>query len=139
MDKELEILEKKVTYMKKWFIWTAILSALAFVALFFIRGGVKGILEPTLGGEIMKYIFSWAWVTAILEVLVYTLAQVAYHWSNSYKTKYGKGWFWQGIKEDFLYLKAQTTWKSVGRVVAWFVGFFAVVALVIYLLEKIVP
>ena len=139
MDKELELLEKKVIYMKKWFIWTAILSALAFVVLFFIRGGAKGILEPTLGGEIMKYVFGWVWVTVVLEVLIYTIAQFIYHWKEDYKEKYGKHWFREGAKKDWQYIKSQTTWKSVGRIVAWFIGFFAVVALVIYLLEKIVP
>ena len=124
-------MEDKLTFMKRAAIWTAVLSAIAFVFV--------GIFSPieqdmTLFGHILKVIFGWAWVTVILETFVYTLGQVAYHWKDGYREKYGKQWFTKGLEEDLGYLKEQVTWKKVLKYVLIYVAFFAVAGLLIWLI-----
>ena len=121
----------------KWaFIGTAILSAIAFVLV-----GIFAPIEAgmSLFGHIMKCIFGWAFVTVILETFMYTLGQLAYHWADDYKKKYGKGWFWKGLKEDLAYLMDNITWKKTFKVLMTFVIFFACAGVVIFLLELLVP
>ena len=121
----------------KWaFIGTAILSAIAFVLV-----GIFAPIEAgmSLFGHIMKCIFGWAFVTVILETFMYTLGQRAYHWADDYKKKYGKGWFWKGLKEDLAYLGDNITWKKTFKVLMTFVIFFACAGVVIFLLELLVP
>lgn len=121
----------------KWaFIGTAILSAIAFVLV-----GIFAPIEAgmSLFGHIMKCIFGWAFVTVILETFMYTLGQLAYHWTDDYKKKYGKGWFWKGLKEDLAYLMDNITWKKTFKVLMTFVIFFACAGVVIFLLELLVP
>ena len=121
----------------KWaFIGTAILSAIAFVLV-----GIFAPIEAgmSLFGHIMKCIFGWAFVTVILETFMYTLGQLSYHWADDYKKKYGKGWFWKGLKEDLAYLMDNITWKKTFKVLMTFVIFFACAGVVIFLLELLVP
>lgn len=129
-------MNEKLTFMKKAFLWTAIISAIAFAII-----GVVSPIEAGMSvfGHIMKCVFMWAWVTVILETLMYTISQVAYHWKDGYKTKYGKGWFWKGIKEDFQYIKENITWKKVFKVVGTYLLFFLAFFGIIALLELLVP
>ena len=126
----------KLKFMKWAFIGTAILSAIAFVLV-----GIFAPIEAgmSLFGHIMKCIFGWAFVTVILETFMYTLGQFAYHWADDYKKKYGKGWFWKGLKEDLAYLGDNITWKKTFKVLMTFVIFFACAGVVIFLLELLVP
>ena len=126
----------KLKFMKWAFIGTAILSAIAFVLV-----GIFAPIEAgmSLFGHIMKCIFGWAFVTVILETFMYTLGQIAYHWADDYKKKYGKGWFWKGLKEDLAYLRDNITWKKTFKVLMTFVIFFACAGVVIFLLELLVP
>ena len=126
----------KLKFMKWAFIGTAILSAIAFVLV-----GIFAPIETgmSLFGHIMKCIFGWAFVTIILETFMYTLGQLAYHWADDYKKKYGKGWFWKGLKEDLAYLGDNITWKKTFKVLMTFVIFFACAGVVIFLLELLVP
>ena len=126
----------KLKFMKWAFIGTAILSAIAFVLV-----GIFAPIEAgmSLFGHIMKCIFGWAFVTVILETFMYTLGQLAYHWVDDYKKKYGKGWFWKGLKEDLAYLGDNITWKKTFKVLMTFVIFFACAGVVIFLLELLVP
>ena len=126
----------KLKFMKWAFIGTAILSAIAFVLV-----GIFAPIEAgmSLFGHIMKCIFGWAFVTVILETFMYTLGQLAYHWADDYKKKYGKGWFWKGLKEDLAYLRDNITWKKTFKVLMTFVIFFACAGVVIFLLELLVP
>lgn len=129
-------MEDKLTFMKKWAVWTAVLSAIAFVFV--------GIFSPieagmSLFGHILKVIFGWAWVTVILETFVYTIGQVAWHWKDDYKTKYGDKWFKEGIKEDWAYIKENVTWKKTLKILGIFVAFFLACGLIFFLLELLVP
>ena len=126
----------KLKFMKWAFIGTAVLSAIAFVLV-----GIFAPIEAgmSLFGHIMKCIFGWAFVTVILETFMYTLGQLAYHWADDYKKKYGKGWFWKGLKEDLAYLGDNITWKKTFKVLMTFVIFFACAGVVIFLLELLVP
>ena len=129
-------MEDKLTFMKKWAVWTAVLSAIAFVFV--------GIFSPieagmSLFGHILKVIFGWAWVTVILETFVYTIGQVAWHWKDDYRTKYGDKWFTEGIKEDFRYFKENVTWKKVLKTIGIYVLFFAVCLGIFAAIERLVP
>ena len=122
----------KLKFMKWAFIGTAILSAIAFILV--------GIFAPveagmSLFGHIMKCVFGWVFVTVILETFMYTLGQLAFHWADDYKEKYGKGWFWKGLKEDLAYLKEQITMKKVLKVVLIYIAFFAACGLLFWLVE----
>jgi uncharacterized membrane protein len=129
-------MEDKLTFMKKWAVWTAVLSAIAFVFV--------GIFSPieagmSLFGHILKVIFGWAWVTVILETFVYTIGQVAYHWKKDYHDKYGEHWFKEGVKEDWAYIKENVTWKKTLKILGIFVAFFLACGLIFFLLELLVP
>ena len=133
----LVILPKEKTSNKK-FRFMAI-GAIIIAVLCTIVVGVCGliwgsVIEATLFQEIAKWAVMNLGIIAILETFWYTLGQVAYHWSDEYKEKYGKGWFWKGIKEDLAYIKEQATWKNVGKIVLTYVIFFAVVGLIFWLL-----
>ena len=109
----------KYTFMKRAFIGTAVLSAIAFVLV-----GIFCPIEPgmTVFGHIMKCVFGWAFVTVILETMMYSAGQIAFFWYRDYKEKYGKGWFWKGLKEDLQYLKNNVPWL---KVLLTFIIFFA--------------
>lgn len=126
----------KYKFMKWAFALTAIASMIAFVIV-----GVKAPVEAGMSmfGHWLKVFFGWCFVTVILEVFTFSLGQIAYHWVDDYKDKYGKGWFWKGIKEDFAYIKEHVTWKKVLKYVLIYVGFFAACLLVFGLLEYLVP
>ena len=125
-----------LTFMKKAALWTAIVSAIAFVFV-----GIFCPIEPGMSvfGHIMKCVFGWALVTVILETMMYTIGQIAFHWMKDYRKKYGKKWFWMGVKEDWAYIKSQVTWKKFFKVLLWFVGFFLACGLIFFLLELIFP
>ena len=126
----------KYTFMKWAFALTAILSAIVFTIV-----GIVSPIEPGMSvfGHVLKTIFVWAWVTAILETMMYTLGQIAYHWMDDYKDKYGKRWFIEGIKDDFRYIKEVVTWKKVLKTIGIYIAFFAVCLGVFALLELLVP
>lgn len=129
-------MSEKLAFMKKAFLWTAIVSAIAFVVI-----GILAPIEPGMSvfGHVLKTFFMWVWVTVILECLMYTAGQVVYDWKHNYKEKYGKGWFWKGIKEDLQYIKEQITWKKVFKTIGIYILFFAIFFLVIWGLEALVP
>lgn len=126
----------KLKFMKRAFALTAILSAIAFVFI-----GIYSPIEAGMSvfGHVLKTIFMWAFVTVILETFMYVLGQVAYHWKDDYKEKYGDRWFIEGIKDDFRYIKEVVTWKKVLKTIGIYVAFFAVCLLVFYVLECLVP
>ena len=126
----------KYKFMKWAFALTAIVSMIVFVIV-----GAKSPIEAGMSpfGHFLKVFFMWAFVTIILETFMYTLGQLAYHWMDDYKEKYGKKWFIEGIKEDFKYIKEQVTWKKVLKYVGIYVGFFAACLLVFGILEYLVP
>lgn len=112
----------KLKFMTWAFAGTAILCAIAFVLV-----GIFAPIEPgmTLFGHIMKCFVGWAAVTVILETMMYTLGQIAFHWADDYKDKYGKGWFWKGLKADWEYIKEKITMRKVLKVILIYVAFFA--------------
>lgn len=118
------------------FALTAIVSAIVFVFV-----GLKAPVEAGMSpfGHWLKTFFMWVWVTAILETLMYVVGQIAYHWKDDYKQKYGDRWFIEGIKEDVRYIKEQVTWKKVLKYVGIYVGFFAVCLVFFAALEYLVP
>ena len=129
-------MENKLKFMKKFFAWTAILSAIVFILV-----GIFSPIEAGMSvfGHVLKTIFMWIFVTAILEVFAYTLGQVAYHWMDDYKDKYGKKWFVEGIKEDMRYFKENLTWKKVFKTLGIYVIFFVVALGIFAVLELLVP
>ena len=86
-----------LTFMKKAALWTAIVSAIAFVFV-----GIFSPIEPGMRvfGHIMKCVFGWAWVTVILETMMYTIGQIAFHWMKDYRKKYGKNYRIGNGKKD---------------------------------------
>lgn len=118
--------------MKKAAIWTAVLSAIAFVIV-----GICSPIEPGMSvfGHVMKTFVMWLFVLVILEVLMYSFSQLLHAWINEKKDRHGKGWFWKGVREDIKSIWGQITWKRVGFTVL----FFAVVLAVFYILELLVP
>lgn len=129
-------MDKKIKFMCWAFALTAIVSAIVFVFV-----GLKAPVEAGMSpfGHWLKTFFMWVWVTAILETLMYVAGQIAYHWMDDYKEKYGKKWFTEGIKEDFAYIKEQVTWKKVLKTVGIYIGFFAICLVVFAALEYLVP
>ena len=126
----------KLHFLKKAFLWTAIVSAIVFTAVGFIAPIEAGM---SVFGHILKTFVMWVWVTIILEVFTYYLAQLLYDRNHGYKEKYGKDWFWKGIMEDLAYIKEKWSWKKAGRVALTYLLFFAVVLGMFYLLDRIVP
>ena len=122
----------KLKFMTWAFAGTAILCAIAFVFV-----GIFSPIEAGMSvfGHIMKCVAGWAFVTVILETFMYTLGQVAFHWADDYKDKYGKGWFWKGLKEDWNYIKEQITMKKVLKVILIYVAFFAGCGVLFWLSE----
>ena len=121
-------------FMKKAAIWTAVLSAIAFVFV-----GIYSPIEPGMSvfGHALKTFFGWFWVTAILEVIMYSFGQLLYFWIKEKKENFpnSKWWFFKGIWEDLGRIKKQITWKRVLFVIA----FFVIVLGAFYGLELLVP
>lgn len=121
----------KMKFMKNGAIWIAVITTIVVAACGLLFGSI---IEATLFEEIAKYAVMNLGIIGILETFWYTLGQLAYHWTDEYKNKYGKGWFWKGLKEDLKYIKDHTTWKKVGKVVLYYVVFFGVAGLLIWVL-----
>lgn len=118
-------------FMIKGAIWVAVICTIVVAACGLIWGSI---IEGSLIAEIGKYAVMNLGIIAILETFWYTLGQVAFHWSDEYKEKYGKGWFWKGIKEDLKYMKDNWNWKKFWKVILTYVIFFGVFGLLIFLL-----
>jgi hypothetical protein len=129
-------MDKKIKFMFRAAVITAALSAIAFVII-----GSTAPVEAGMSmfGQWLKTFFMWAFVTVILETFTYTIAQVAYHWKDDYKEKYGNKWFTEGIKEDFRYLKEKVTWKKVLKTIGIYILFFAVCLAAFAAIELLVP
>jgi hypothetical protein len=123
--------DKKRGFMLKGAIVIAILCTIVVAACGLIWGTV---IEGSLFAEVAKWAVVNLGIIAILETFWYTLGQVSYHWKEDYKKKYGKGWFWKGLKEDIQYLWSQMTWKKVGKVLLYYVIFFGLAGLLIWVL-----
>ncbi len=123
----------KYKFMEWAFALTAIASAIVFIIV-----GIKAPIEPGMSvfGHWLKVFFMWCFVTVILETFMYTIGQIAWFWREDYKDKYGKGWFWKGIRDDIHYLKTEVNWK---KVLITFIVFFGIAFAIIGLLELIVP
>lgn len=124
-------MNEKVKFMLVGAIIIAVLCTLVVAACGLIWGSI---IEGSLFAEIAKYAVVNLGLICILETFWYSLGQIAYHWMDDYKDKYGKGWFWKGIKDDLAYLKSQCTWKNIGRILLYYVIFFAVFGLIIWIL-----
>ena len=124
-------MNEKRKFMVKGAIWIAIITTLVVASCGLLFGSV---IEATLFQEIAKWAVANLGIICILETFWYTLGQVAYHWKDDYKKKYWKGWFWKGIKEDLAYIKEQTTWKKVLKIVLYYVVFFAICGLIFWIL-----
>lgn len=109
----------------------AVLCTLVVAAYGLIWGSI---IEGSLFAEIAKYAVVNLGIIAILETFWYTLGQLSFHWADDYKQKYGKGWFWKGIKEDLQYMKDNWSWKKFWKVILTYVIFFGVFGLIIFLL-----
>ena len=118
----------KMKFMKNGAIWLAVITTLIVAACGLIWGSI---IEATLFEEIAKYAVMNLGIIAVVETLWYTLGQFLFHWSEDYKEKYGKGWFWKGIKEDLKNLKEGVNWW---KVIIMYVVFFAVAGLIVWLL-----
>lgn len=129
-------MDKKIKFMFRAAVVTAALSAIAFVIIGSIAPVEAGM---SMFGHWLKTFFMYCWVTVILETFVYVLGQVAYHWKDDYKQKYGDRWFIEGIKEDVRYIKEQVTWKKVLKTIGIYVLFFAVCLLFFGVIEYFVP
>lgn len=129
-------MDKKIKFMWRAAALTAVVSAIVFVII-----GLTAPVEAGMSmfGHWLKTFFMWAGVTAILETFAYVLGQVAYHWVDDYKEKYGSKWFSEGIKEDFRYIKEKVTWKKVLKTVLIYVAFFAVCLIIFGAIEYLVP
>ena len=126
----------KFTFMKRAAIGTAVLCAIAFVLV-----GIFCPIEPGMSvfGHIMKCVFGWAWVTVILETMMYTAGQIAYHWTKDNKDKYGEHWFKEGVKDDLKYFKSLMTKNNIRKVLCWVFGFLLAAGALIFILELIFP
>lgn len=124
-------MDEKVKFMLKGAMWIAIITTLIVAT-----GGILfgSIIEGSLFAEIAKYAVANLGIICILETFWYSLGQIAWHWMDDYKDKYGKEWFKKGLKEDWEYIKEQTTWKKVGKIVLYYVIFFAVCGLIFWIL-----
>ena len=121
---------------RKFMINGAIIVAVICTIVVAACGLIWGsIIEGSLFAEIAKYAVVNLGIIAILETFWYTLGQVMYHWMDDYKDKYGKGWFWKGIKEDLKYIKDNWNWKKFWKVILTYVIFFGVFGLLIFLLS----
>ena len=118
-------------FMIKGAIWVAVICTIVVAACGLIWGSI---IEGSLIAEIGKYAVGNLGIIVILETFWYTLGQLLFHWSDEYKEKYGKGWFWKGIKEDLKYIKDNWNWKKFWKVILTYVIFFGVFGLLIFLL-----
>lgn len=118
----------KLKFMTKGAIWIAVLCTIVVAACGLIWGSI---IEGSLFAEIAKYAVGNLGIICILETLWYSFGQILYHWSADYKEKYGKGWFWKGVKEDLKYLKNNVPWM---KVLLYYVVFFAIAGLIIWIL-----
>lgn len=118
----------KLKFMTKGAIWIAVLCTIVVAACGLIWGSI---IEGSLFAEIAKYAVGNLGIICILETLWYSFGQILYHWSTDYKEKYGKGWFWKGVKEDLKYLKNNVPWM---KVLLYYVVFFAIAGLIIWIL-----
>lgn len=112
-------------------IIVAVLCTIVVAACGLIWGSI---IEGSLFAEIAKYAVVNLGIIAILETFWYTLGQVMYHWMDDYKDKYGKGWFWKGIRDDLKYIKDNWSWKKFFKIILIYVVFFGVFGLLIWLL-----
>lgn len=112
-------------------IVVAVLCTIVVAACGLIWGSI---IEGSLFAEIAKYAVVNLGIIAILETFWYTLGQVMYHWMDDYKDKYGKGWFWKGIRDDLKYIKENWSWKKFFKIILMYVIFFGVFGLIIWLL-----
>ena len=120
---------------KKFMVNGAIIVAVLCTIVVAGCGLIWGsIIEGSLFAEIAKYALVNLGIIAILETLWYTIGQVMYHWMDNYKDKYGKGWFWKGIKDDLKYIKETWSWKKFFKIVLAYVIFFGVFGLLIWLI-----
>ena len=115
-------------FMIKGAIWVAVICTLVVAACGLIWGSI---IEGSLIAEIAKYAVGNLAIIVILESFWYTLGQFLFHWSDDYKEKYGKGWFWKGIKEDLKNLRTEVNWW---KVILIYVIFFGVFGLLIWIL-----
>lgn len=126
----------KYKFMKWAFALTAIISAVVFTFV-----GIFSPIEAGMSvfGHVLKTIVVWYGVTVILETMMFSVGQIAFHWADDYKDKYGKGWFWKGIKDDLRYMREQFTWKKFFKYVGIYILFFAVCLIIFGALEYLVP
>jgi len=119
--------------MLKGAMWIAIICTIVVAACGLIWGSI---IEGSLIAEIAKYAVGNLGIICILETMWYSLGQICYFWQKDYREQFGneKGWFWKGIKEDLKYIKSKITWKGVGKVLLYYVIFFAVFGLIIWIL-----
>ena len=115
-------------FMIKGAIWIAVICTIVVAACGLIWGSI---IEGSLIAEIAKYAVGNLAIIAVVETLWYTLGQFLFHWSEDYKEKYGKGWFWKGIKEDLKNLRTEVNWW---KVILIYVIFFGVFGLIIWIL-----
>ena len=120
----------KKKFMLRGALWILLITVLAMTGCWFAFGKV---IEGTLFAELAKWGIMTIVIAAILETLWYAVGMVLYHWADDYKTLYGKGWFWKGIKNDLKYIKDNWSWKKFLKVVLAYVVFFAVFGLIIFL------
>ena len=123
-------MDNKKKFMLKGALWIAIICTIVVAACGLLWGSI---IEGSLVAEIAKYAVGNLAIIAILETFWFSLGQIFYHWKADYKDKYGDAWFREGIKEDFAYLKSKITWKSVGKILLWYVGFFVVAGLITWI------
>jgi len=118
----------KLKFMTKGAIWIAVLCTIVVAACGLIWGSI---IEGSLFAEIAKYAVGNLGIICILETLWFSLGQIMYHWADDYKDKYGKGWFWKGVKDDLHYLRTEVPWL---KVLLYYVVFFAICGLIIWIL-----
>lgn len=118
----------KLKFMTKGAIWIAVLCTIVVAACGLIWGSI---IEGSLFAEIAKYAVGNLGIICILETLWFSLGQIMYHWADDNKDKYGKGWFWKGVKDDLHYLRTEVPWL---KVLLYYVVFFAICGLIIWIL-----
>ena len=118
-------------FMVKGAIWVAVICTIVVAVCGLIWGSV---IEATLFEEIAKYAVVNLGIIVVLETLWYTFGQFMFHWMDDYKDKYGKGWFWKGIRDDLKYIRDNWSWKKFFKVVLMYVIFFGLFGLLIWIL-----
>lgn len=78
----------KLTFMKKFFLWTAVAVAAVMLVIGLCFGKV---IEESLFGEIAKWVVVSVGVIGIFEVFAFTIGQIVYDfWYVRKKDKEGK-------------------------------------------------